>query len=68
VNNPAMADVNALIAHQDAEGAVDLRHEVCDDSFLPDGDPVQPTVIPFNPRGVTLAATTGSDGLLQFGR
>jgi hypothetical protein len=35
VNNPAMADVNALIAHQDAEGAVDLRHEVCDDSFLP---------------------------------
>jgi hypothetical protein len=61
VNNPAMADVNALIAHQDAEGAVDLRHEVCDDSSCP-------TVIPFNPRGVTLAATTGSDGLLQFGR
>jgi putative YhdH/YhfP family quinone oxidoreductase len=33
-----MAEVNALIAHQDAEGAVDLRHEVVDDSFLPNGE------------------------------
>jgi putative YhdH/YhfP family quinone oxidoreductase len=33
-----MADVNALIAHQDAEGSITLAHQVVDDSFLPDGD------------------------------
>ena len=33
-----MAEVNALIAHQDAEGAISLEHEVVDDSFLPDGE------------------------------
>lgn len=33
-----MAEVNALVAHQDAEGSITLRHEVVDTSFLPDGD------------------------------
>lgn len=33
-----MADVNALVAHQDAEGSITLKHEVVDASFLPDGD------------------------------
>ncbi|MGZ5364249.1 MAG: acrylyl-CoA reductase family protein [Mycobacterium sp.] len=33
-----MAEVNALVAHQDAEGSITLKHEVVDDSFLPDGD------------------------------
>lgn len=33
-----MAEVNALIAHEDAEGAISLKHEIVDDSFLPDGE------------------------------
>ena len=33
-----MSAVNALVAHQDAEGEIILRHEVVDDTFLPDGD------------------------------
>src|SRR6476620_12499877 len=33
-----MVAVNALVAHQDAEGAITLAHEVVDDSFLPEGD------------------------------
>lgn len=33
-----MAEVNALVAHQDAEGSITLKHEVVDESFLPDGD------------------------------
>ncbi|MGZ5390831.1 MAG: acrylyl-CoA reductase family protein [Mycobacterium sp.] len=32
-----MAEVNALVAHQDAEGSITLKHEVVDDSFLPAG-------------------------------
>ena len=27
-----------MVAHEDAEGGIVLRHEVVDDSFLPDGD------------------------------
>lgn len=34
----AMAEVNALIAHQDAEGSITLVKEVVDESFLPEGD------------------------------
>jgi putative YhdH/YhfP family quinone oxidoreductase len=30
--------VNALVAHQDAEGSITLAHEVVDDSFLPEGE------------------------------
>jgi acrylyl-CoA reductase (NADPH) len=33
-----MAEVNALVAHEDAEGGITLRHEVVDESFLPDGE------------------------------
>ena len=33
-----MVAVNALVAHQDAEGSIDLKHEVVDDSFLPEGE------------------------------
>jgi putative YhdH/YhfP family quinone oxidoreductase len=33
-----MVAVNALVAHQDAEGSIALAHEVVDDSFLPEGD------------------------------
>jgi len=33
-----MVAVNALVAHQDAEGAIALAHEVVDDSFLPEGE------------------------------
>jgi acrylyl-CoA reductase (NADPH) len=33
-----MVAVNALVAHQDAERAITLAHEVVDDSFLPEGD------------------------------
>ncbi|MGE2721044.1 acryloyl-CoA reductase [Mycolicibacterium celeriflavum] len=33
-----MSAVNALVAHQDAEGDITLRHEVVDDRFLPEGD------------------------------
>jgi putative YhdH/YhfP family quinone oxidoreductase len=33
-----MVAVNALVAHQDAEGSITLAHEVVDESFLPDGD------------------------------
>jgi len=33
-----MSEVNALVAHQDAEGSITLEHEVVDLSFLPDGD------------------------------
>src|SRR3984893_3501653 len=33
-----MLAVNALVAHQDAEGSIALAHEVVDESFLPDGD------------------------------
>ncbi|MBE1547255.1 putative YhdH/YhfP family quinone oxidoreductase [Mycobacterium sp. OAS707] len=33
-----MVAVNALVAHQDAEGSIELSHEVVDDSFLPEGE------------------------------
>lgn len=33
-----MTAINAMVAHQDAEGGVVLRHEVVDGSFLPAGD------------------------------
>jgi len=33
-----MSEVNALVAHQDADGSITLKHEVVDASFLPDGD------------------------------
>ena len=33
-----MPEFNAMVAHEDAEGGIVLRHEVVDDSFLPDGD------------------------------
>ncbi len=33
-----MTEINAMVAHQDAEGVIALRHEVVDDSFLPDGE------------------------------
>jgi NADPH:quinone reductase-like Zn-dependent oxidoreductase len=33
-----MSEVNALVAHEDAEGGITLKHEVVDESFLPDGD------------------------------
>ena len=33
-----MVAVNALVAHQDAEGSITLKHEVVDESFLPEGD------------------------------
>src|ERR1700675_398292 len=33
-----MVAVNALVAHQDAEGSITLKHEVLDESFLPEGD------------------------------
>src|SRR5690242_15648169 len=33
-----MVAVNALVAHQDAEGTITLAHEVVDDSFLPEGE------------------------------
>src|SRR6476659_6458909 len=33
-----MVAINALVAHQDAEGSITLAHEVVDDSFLPEGD------------------------------
>ena len=34
----AMASVNALVAHQDAEGSITLAPEVVDETFLPEGD------------------------------
>ena len=33
-----MAEFNAMVAHEDAEGGIVLRTEVLDESFLPDGD------------------------------
>src|SRR3954462_5868282 len=33
-----MVEVNALVAHQDAEGSIALAHEVVDETFLPEGD------------------------------
>lgn len=30
--------INALVAHQDAEGSITLEHEALDATFLPDGD------------------------------
>ncbi|MDY6996457.1 MAG: acryloyl-CoA reductase [Actinomycetota bacterium] len=33
-----MAEINAMVAHEDAEGGIELRHEVVDETFLPDGD------------------------------
>jgi acrylyl-CoA reductase (NADPH) len=33
-----MAEVNALVAHEDAEGSITLKPEVVDESFLPDGE------------------------------
>jgi putative YhdH/YhfP family quinone oxidoreductase len=34
----AMVAVNALVAHEDAEGSITLAHEVLDETFLPEGD------------------------------
>lgn len=33
-----MVAVNALVAHQDADGGIALAHEVVDESFLPEGE------------------------------
>lgn len=33
-----MTEINAMVAHEDGEGGIVLRHEVVDESFLPDGD------------------------------
>src|SRR3954462_3117763 len=33
-----MVEVNALVAHQDAEGSIALAHEVVDETFQPEGD------------------------------
>lgn len=33
-----MSELNALVAHQDAEGGITLRPEVLDETFLPDGE------------------------------
>src|SRR5689334_24691290 len=33
-----MVAVNALVAHQDAEGSITLAHEVVEDTFLPEGE------------------------------
>ncbi|PRC43829.1 oxidoreductase, partial [Mycobacterium sp. ITM-2017-0098] len=33
-----MTEINAMVAHEDAEGGIVLRHEVVDESFLPEGD------------------------------
>src|SRR3979490_34193 len=38
-----MVAVNALVAHQDAEGSITLKNEVVDERLLPEGD-VQITV------------------------
>ena len=38
MNNEGLAQVNALIAHQDAAGDITLQREIVDDTFLPDGD------------------------------
>ncbi|TRW81233.1 oxidoreductase [Mycolicibacterium sp. 018/SC-01/001] len=33
-----MTEINAMVAHEDGEGGIVLRHEVLDESFLPEGD------------------------------
>jgi acrylyl-CoA reductase (NADPH) len=33
-----MTEINALVAHQDAEGGIVLKHEVVDETFLPEGE------------------------------
>jgi len=33
-----MGEFNALVAHEDAEGGITLKHEIVDEAFLPDGD------------------------------
>lgn len=33
-----MTEINAMVAHEDAEAGIVLRHEVVDESFLPEGD------------------------------
>ncbi|GAC1650439.1 MAG: oxidoreductase [Mycobacterium sp.] len=33
-----MVAVNALVAHQDADGTITLAHEIVDETFLPDGE------------------------------
>ncbi|MGP4058456.1 MDR family oxidoreductase [Mycobacterium sp. 4D054] len=33
-----MTEINAMVAHQDDEGGIVLRHEVVEESFLPDGE------------------------------
>lgn len=33
-----MTEINAMVAHEDSEGGIVLRHEVVDETFLPDGD------------------------------
>jgi len=33
-----MAEINALVAHEDADGEIVCRHEVVDDDFLPEGE------------------------------
>lgn len=33
-----MTEINAMVAHEDAEGGIVLRHEVVEESFLPEGD------------------------------
>ena len=33
-----MGELNALVAHEDAEGGIVLKPEIVDETFLPDGD------------------------------
>jgi putative YhdH/YhfP family quinone oxidoreductase len=33
-----MTEINAMVAHEDADAGIVLRHEVVDESFLPEGD------------------------------
>ncbi|UXA19444.1 MDR family oxidoreductase [Mycobacterium sp. SMC-4] len=33
-----MTEINAMVAHQDADGDIVVRHEILDDSALPDGE------------------------------
>ena len=33
-----MTEINAMIAHEDAENGIQMRHELVDESFLPDSD------------------------------
>src|ERR1700739_2809250 len=34
----SIGELNALVAHEDAEGTITLTHEIVDEAFLRDGD------------------------------